>query len=483
MFTTNQKQMLKTEMTDYEIDQMAKALECISDEQSSQEKMRLWDELKYAKRLSQLRNLLQNGDFEDIFKGWTTSNHNTICENNPIFTGHYLNMPGANVINGSVFPTYIYQKIDESNLKPYTRYQIRGFVGSSKELRLMIVRYGKEINMIMNVPDDMTYTSSSYDTSYDCEQKLQQSINMEYDHLVSAASCTSIDSKSIVNTKRVECRNLHQFKFHIDTGELNIKQNLGIWVLFQISSSDGYATLDNLEVIEERPLIGEELEHVKQKEKKWHQQMKKRQMETKQTYDQAKQAVNLLFTNTQQLKYTTTLLHIKQAEQLVQSIPYVHNEWLSDVPGTNYDLYTDLNTRIAQARYLYDVRNVITNGNFTQGLQGWHSEGKVDVQQIDKTSVLVLSNWSTGVSQNLHVQLHQGYMLRVTARKEGFGKGYVAIMDCKNNQETLTFTYCDEGYITKTVEVFPESNHVRIEVGETEGSFYIESIELLCLAE
>ncbi|KIQ76783.1 pesticidal protein, partial [Bacillus sp. L_1B0_8] len=42
---------------------------------------------------------------------------------------------------------------------------------------------------------------------------------------------------------------------------------------------------------------------------------------------------------------------------------------------------------------------------------------------------------------------------------------------------------CEEGYITKTVDVFPDTDCVRIEIGETEGSFYIESIELICMNE
>nr|WP_237982485.1 hypothetical protein [Bacillus thuringiensis] len=66
-------------------------------------------------------------------------------------------------------------------------------------------------------------------------------------------------------------------------------------------------------------------------------------------------------------------------------------------------------------------------------------------------------------------------------KKEGHGKGYVTVMDCNGHQETLKFTSCEEGYMTKTVEVLPQSNHVRIEIGETEDTFYIESIELICL--
>ncbi|RCX31375.1 hypothetical protein DEU45_1681 [Bacillus sp. AG102] len=96
---------------------------------------------------------------------------------------------------------------------------------------------------------------------------------------------------------------------------------------------------------------------------------------------------------------------------------------------------------------------------------------------------MVLSNWSAGVSQNVHLQHNHGYVLRVIAKKEGPGNGYVTLMDCEENQEKLTFTSCEEGYITKTVDVFPDTDCVRIEIGETEGSFYIESIELICMNE
>nr|BAD67158.1 hypothetical protein [Bacillus thuringiensis] len=483
MFTSGGKNMLKLETTDYEIDKMANYVKNMSDEQYSQEKMMQWNDIKYAKQLSQARNLLQNGDFEDLFSGWTTSNQMSIQADNATFKGNYLHMSGARDIYGTIFPTYIYQKIDESKLKPYTRYLVRGFVGSSKDLELVVMHYGKEIDTVMNVPNDIPYVPSMpvCNELYDGEQQPYPNGNVGYYNPmpVSTSSYTSDACQCMPGKKHVVCHDSHQFKFHIDTGEVDYNTNLGIWVLFKISSPDGYATLDNLEVIEEGPVRGEALTHVKQKEKKWNQQMEKKRMETKQAYDRAKQAVDALFTG-EELNYNVTLSHIKNADDLVQSIPYVHNEWLRDVPGMNYDIYQELNARIMQASYLYDARNVITNGNFAQGLQGWHAEGKVEVQQLNGTTVLVLSNWSSGISQNLHVQHQHGYLLRVSAKKEGSGKGYVTLMGCNGKKETLTFTSCDGGYITKTVEVFPESDRVRIEIGETEGSFYVESIELLC---
>ncbi|TKI78252.1 pesticidial crystal protein, partial [Bacillus mycoides] len=233
----------------------------------------LWDEVKHAKYLSQSRNLLQNGDFEDLFNSWTTSNNMSIQTDNSTFKGHYLNMPGARDIDRTLFPTYIYQKIDESKLKPYTRYQIRGFVGGSKELKLMVIRYGKEIDTIMNVPNDIPYVPSmpSCNELYTSEQSLHQNSNVGYYNPM--PDYTSNTYQCMSDQKQVICHDSHQFKFHIDTGEVDYNTNLGMLVLFKISSPDGYATLDNLEVIEEGSLIGEALAHVKHKEKKWHQHM------------------------------------------------------------------------------------------------------------------------------------------------------------------------------------------------------------------
>ncbi|AFU17353.1 Cry40-like protein (plasmid) [Bacillus thuringiensis MC28] len=485
MYTNNMKTTLKLETTDYEIDQAAISIECMSDEQDLQEKMMLWDEVKLAKQLSQSRNLLYNGNFEDSSNGWKTSNNITIQLGNLIFKGKYLNMPGARDIYGTIFPTYVYQKIEESKLKSYTRYRVRGFVGSSKDLKLMVTRYGKEIDASMDVPNGLAYMQPNLSCGdYRCDSSSPSMMSQGYPTPYTDGYASDMYAcPSNFGKKHVKCHDRHPFDFHIDTGELDINTNLGICILFKISNPDGYATLGNLEVIEEGPLTGEALAHVKQKEKKWNQQMEKKRSETQQVYDPAKQAVDALFTNAQgeELHYHITLDHIQNANQLVQSIPYVHHAWLPDAPGMNYDVYQGLNARIMQAYNLYDARNVITNGDFTQGLMGWHVTGKVDVQQMDEASVLVLSNWSAGVSQNLHAQDHHGYMLRVIAKKEGPGKGYVTMMDCNGHQETLKFTSCEEGYMTKTVEVFPESDRVRIEIGETEGTFYIDSIELLCM--
>ncbi|PEU80287.1 pesticidial crystal protein, partial [Bacillus thuringiensis] len=246
MYTNAMKNTLKIETTDYEIDQAAISIECMSGEQNPQEKMMLWDEVKQAKQLSQSRNLLYNGDFEDASNGWKSSYTIEIRKNSPIFKGQYLHMFGARDVLGEVFPTYVYQKIDESKLKPYTRYRVRGFVGSSKDLKLVVTRYGKEIDAIMDVPDDLAYmqpTPSCGD--YRCESSSQSMMIQGYPTPVTTDGYASdrYAYPSNLDKKRVKCHDRHSFDFHIDTGGLDINTNVGILVLFKISNPDGYATL------------------------------------------------------------------------------------------------------------------------------------------------------------------------------------------------------------------------------------------------
>ncbi|MED3019983.1 hypothetical protein P4378_34100, partial [Bacillus thuringiensis] len=36
-------------------------------------------------------------------------------------------------------------------------------------------------------------------------------------------------------------------------------------------------------------------------------------------------------------------------------------------------------------------------------------------------------------------------------------------------------------YTTKTIELFPDTDQVRVDISETEGMFKVESVELICL--
>ncbi|MEC5308820.1 pesticidial crystal protein, partial [Bacillus thuringiensis] len=476
VFTDYTKNSLKPETTDYEIDQIANEIETISEEQNPQEKMMLLDEIKHAKQLSYARNLLQNGDFQDLIS-WTINNDVTVQTKNTVFKEYALQMPGARIIENTVFPTDLYQKIDESKLKSYTRYLVRGFIESSKDLEIYIKRYDKEIHNIMNVPNDLVFMNS-YEQTHPYSSSYISNTNNNVCHC---------ESNMISST----CQEPHAFSFPIDTGNLDFNENPGIQLLFKISNPDGYATLGNLEIIEERSLTEKEIQTVNEREQKWKQTKEKEQRETEQVYSQAQQAVQFLFKNNHMLQLETTMSDIVTADQLIDQIPYVYHEWFPHEPGINYTLYTDLKQQISQAYTLYQNRNFVQNGNFRYGTTNWNISPDATVQQIDNTSVLVIPNWSTQVSQQINLQSNQQYVVRVIAKKEGTGTGYITMSDCANHIQTLQFNTCGNinntmcqsnlEYSTKTMYFTPHTNQVRIDIGETEGTFKISSIELLCV--
>ncbi|PNK22471.1 hypothetical protein CBR59_30190 [Bacillus thuringiensis] len=477
---TNTKDALQTSVTDYQVNQAANLVECLSDELYPNEKRMLWDAVKEAKRLVQARNLLQDTGFNVINgeNGWTGSTGIEVVEGDVLFKDRSLRLPSAREIDTETYPTYLYQQIDESLLKPYTRYRLRGFIGSSQDLEIKLIRH-RANQIVKNVPDNLLPDVRPVNSCGGVDRCSEQ----QY-----------VDANLALENNG-ENRNMssdsHAFSFHMDTGEIDLNENTGIWVVFKIPTTNGYATLGNLELVEEGPLSGDALERLQREEQQWKLQRTKRREETDRKYMAAKQAIDRLFADyqDQQLNSGVEMSDLLAAQNLVQSIPYVYNEMFPEIPGMNYTNFTELTNRLQQAWNLYDLRNAIPNGDFRNGLSDWNATSDINVQQLNDTSVLVIPNWNSQVSQQFTVQPNYRYVLRVTARKEGAGDGYVIIRDGTNQTETLAFNTCDNdagvlstnqaSYITKTVEFTPSTEQVWIDMSETEGVFNIESVELV----
>nr|AFH78109.1 Cry8x [Bacillus thuringiensis] len=488
---TNTKDGLRPGVTDYEVNQAANLVECLSDDLYPNEKRLLFDAVKEAKRLSEARNLLQDPDFQEINgeNGWTASTGIEVVEGDALFKGRYLRLPGAREMDTETYPTYLYQKVEEGVLKPYTRYRLRGFVGSSQGLEISTIRHQTN-RIVKNVPDDLLPDVPPVNS----DGRINRCSEQKY------VNSRLEGERGLPNGNR--SAEAHEFSLPIDIGELDYNENAGIWVGFKITDPEGYATLGNLELVEEGPLSGDALERLQREEQQWKLQMTKRREETDRKYTAAKQAVDRLYADyqDQQLNPNVEITDITAAQNLIQSIPYVYNEMFPEIQGMNYTKYTELTNRLQQAWGLYDQRNAIPNGDFRNELSNWNTTSGVNVQQINNTSVLVMPNWDGQVSQQFTVQPNQRYVLRVTARKEGVGNGYVSIRDGGNQTETLTFSASDyntdsvyntqvsntnglyneqTGYTTKTVTFIPYTDQVWIEMSETEGMFYIESVELI----
>ncbi|MCR6855022.1 insecticidal delta-endotoxin Cry8Ea1 family protein [Paenibacillus jamilae] len=574
LFTNTNPRRLKTDVTDYHIDQVSNLVACLSDEFCLDEKRELLEKVKYAKRLSDERNLLQDPNFTSINKqpdfistneqsnftsiheqsehGWWGSENITIQEGNDVFKENYVTLPGT---FNECYPTYLYQKIGESELKAYTRYQLRGYIEDSQDLEIYLIRYNAK-HETLDVPGTESLWPLSVESPIGrCGEPNRCAPHFEWNPDL---DCSCRDGEKCAHHS-------HHFSLDIDVGCTDLHENLGVWVVFKIKTQEGHARLGNLEFIEEKPLLGEALSRVKRAEKKWRDKREKLQLETKRVYTEAKEAVDALFVDSQydRLQADTNIGMIHAADKLVHRIREAYLSELPVIPGVNAEIFEELEGHIITAISLYDARNVVKNGDFNNGLTCWNVKGHVDVQQSHHRSDLVIPEWEAEVSQAVRVCPGCGYILRVTAYKEGYGEGCVTIHEIENNTDELKFknreeeevyptdtgtcndytahqgtagcadacnsrnagyedayevdttasvnykptyeeeTYTDvrrdnhceydrgyvnyppvpAGYVTKELEYFPETDTVWIEIGETEGKFIVDSVELLLMEE
>nr|AAD04732.1 Cry1Ea4 [Bacillus thuringiensis] len=552
LFTSTNQLGLKTDVTDYHIDQVSNLVECLSDEFCLDEKRELSEKVKHAKRLSDERNLLQDPNFRGINRqpdrGWRGSTDITIQGGDDVFKENYVTLPGT---FDECYPTYLYQKIDESKLKAYTRYELRGYIEDSQDLEIYLIRYNAKHETV-NVPGTGSlWPLSAQSPIGKCGEPNRCAPHLEWNPNL---DCSCRDGEKCAHHS-------HHFSLDIDVGCTDLNEDLGVWVIFKIKTQDGYARLGNLEFLEEKPLLGEALARVKRAEKKWRDKCEKLEWETNIVYKEAKESVDALFVNSQydRLQADTNIAMIHAADKRVHSIREAYLPELSVIPGVNAAIFEELEGRIFTAFSLYDARNVIKNGDFNNGLSCWNVKGHVDVEeQNNHRSVLVVPEWEAEVSQEVRVCPGRGYILRVTAYKEGYGEGCVTIHEIEDNTDELKFSNCVEeevypnntvtcnnytatqeehegtytsrnrgydeayesnssvhasvyeeksytdrrrenpcesnrgygdytplpaGYVTKELEYFPETDKVWIEIGETEGTFIVDSVELLLMEE
>ncbi|EEM68354.1 MULTISPECIES: phosphatidylinositol-specific phospholipase C domain-containing protein [Bacillus cereus group] len=448
---------LQLSITDYDIDYTAYLVDCMSSDICSQEKMALLDQIKFAKRLSRKRNLLNDGDFRlsnwSDENGWRRNAHVIFASD---YQGRYANMPAATTAeNGTIVPTYLYQQVSESKLKPYTQYLVRGVVENSQDLEVFVLRYAKEVSKKINILNDNSYPNLLHTNrdGHQCYERYPKQIMIQ----------NSID----------RYKKPHEFTYHIDIGELNLNEGPGVCVGFKIRTTDGIATLANIEMVEVQPLKGDALARIKKREQKWKQKWIEKRMKIEEAVQVAQDAIQHLFTCPQQnrLKWTTSLTDIEYAETLISKIPYSYDQLslgeFPMLPREAYDILQQLSAAVTKAQALYAQRNIVRNGNFRDELSNWNATGGIEVQPSQNTpSMLVIKDWSASISQDVCVNPEHSYLLRVTARKEGLGKGYVTISDCmENNTETMIFVSDEEKMVS--TESLRDTTIESARIGET----------------
>ncbi|PEA00627.1 hypothetical protein CON37_31330, partial [Bacillus cereus] len=98
----------------------------------------------------------------------------------------------------------------------------------------------------MHVPDDIIPTNpctGAYPLEQDSYPVVTNQVIPQY---MSYNSCGN-GSHGMIPQTNVVCADPHEWQCHIDTGELDMIQNLGIWVGFKIGTTEGIANLDHVE--------------------------------------------------------------------------------------------------------------------------------------------------------------------------------------------------------------------------------------------
>ncbi|MED3275621.1 hypothetical protein BK703_03215 [Bacillus thuringiensis serovar silo] len=443
LFESSTYMELASNVSSYNIDQAAMKVDALSSYMFAKEKVLLRKLVNKAKALIQKRNLLVNGDFGS-YKGWLYGTLATISNDSPLFKCNYLLLEQLNTPVSS----YVYQKIEESQLKPYTRYKVSGFIAESKELELVVSRYDKEIYKKLNVPYADAFPISSDPTPNCCQLNL----------------CFNDNSDS------------HFFSYSIDVGALHPKFNPGIEFGLCVADANGIAKVGNLEIIEERSLTDQEIQVIQQKEKNWKVKVDREYKEISSVVEPIINKLNSFFKNgdwndevlshvTYQDVYSIVLPRLSKSEHW----------FMTNIPEEEAVILQEMKQALKRVLFYLEENNLVHNGNFIDDLNNWIVEGTVQIINGDNGNLaLQFSSWGATVSQTINIlnfDRDKQYKLRLY----GKGKGTVTI---EHGEEIENITFDTNQFTTKEhIFYFDASSFILSIQSECDVSI-IDSVEV-----
>ncbi|MGE9856355.1 insecticidal delta-endotoxin Cry8Ea1 family protein, partial [Bacillus sp. AF62] len=235
LFASGTQDALAKDVSDYDIEEVVLKVDALSDEVFGKEKKTLRKLVNQAKRLSKARNLLVGGNFDNL-DAWYRGRNVVNVSNHELLKSDHVLLPPP-----TLYPSYIFQKVEESNLKENTRYTVSGFIAHAEDLEIVVSRYGQEVKKVVQVPYGEAFPLTS-----------------------SGAICCPPRSTS--NGKPADP---HFFSYSIDVGTLDVEANPGIEFGLRIVERTGMARVSNLEIREDRPLTTNELRNVQRAARNW----------------------------------------------------------------------------------------------------------------------------------------------------------------------------------------------------------------------
>ncbi|EKS8368566.1 hypothetical protein QC456_000832 [Bacillus cereus] len=442
-------------VSDYWIDQVLLKVNALSDTVFPTQKEQLRQRLAQAKQISKARNLLVGGNFETLNK-WKLSRNAFLVAGHELFQGYHLELPPA--IDSVKYPSYAYQKIDESKLKTNTRYYVSAFIAQGSQLEIMVSRYGQEYSQILYVPAEMAKPISPDGGPNCCSP-----------HPCNCAAC---------NEEEVDS---HFFQVPIDVGNLQSSQNLGIEIGFKVASTDGFAKLSNIEVFEGRPLTTAEQRKASRLENEWKEEQQTKETERTQLLQQIQQRFNMLYTTPEHHTLRTETSYQHLLETMLPSLHHVYHWFMPDVPDSDYALYYELQQKLERGWDQYFSRNLLENGDFLEPLDdSWYTQGNVSLHTINNNTMLRLHHWDSLIRKNVSLPVvneDAEYVIRVI----GKGTGSVLIQNGTTTNK-LVFTNSRQ-METKEFHLQPEKEQLSLTIRSDANEFLVDAIEVILITD
>lgn len=457
LFTSINGNTLAAGITDYWIDQVALKIDALSDTIFVKEKSSLQQLVMKAKQYSKSRNLLVGGNFENL-EHWQNSRNIILVSHGDLFKGQYLELPPA--VDSSKYPTYMYQKVDESKLKPYTRYYVSGFIAQAHELKVMVSRYKKEIYETLHIPYEQSLPISSDSFSNCCSPN--------------PCPCSSCDGNTADS---------HFFSYAIDVGTLQPGLNPGIEFGFFISSTEGIGKLSNLEIVEARPLTAPETRKVQRTENMWLKEQNKKIQQTTKLIQQTRQILSKLYTTSDFYKLKGSVQYQDILNTILPELPDVYHWFMPDVRGTNYKQYVTFQAALERAFTLFESRNLIKNGDFNTSLTGWEVNGTAQIRRINNNPMLVLPHWDASVSRTISLPAlneDSEYLLRMISK----GKGKIILTHGTEEEPQIEILCATSSELYPLDHSFyPESGTFHLKIQSEGNEFIVDSVEIIEVPE
>ncbi|MED3275800.1 hypothetical protein BK703_00625 [Bacillus thuringiensis serovar silo] len=447
LFIENLHKNLKPDITDYWIDHVALKVDSLSDEIFGKEKKELRKLINYAKRLSKTRNLLIGGNFEKL-DNWYLGRKVVRIEGEKLFKGYHILIPPP-----IEYPSYVYQKIDEDKLKENTRYIISGFIAQANHLNIVVNRYGNEINHVLNV------------------------LNIDLVPTIPEALTNSCIAKIPLtfDNKRDVSSNFFSYSIHV--GSLQKQENIGIELGLRITKPTGFAKVNNIEIYEERPLTNQEIRKIKYLEAKWKHSFTQSESNVIAQLEPVLQQINALYQNSDWNKSIRSTVMFQDVRAIkLPHLPKQKHWFMEDRTDVHHTIIQQMQTSIQYAFSQLNDRNILQNGNFTDGLIGWIPDGNVQIilsEELNK--VISLSHWDASITQLLDIpdfNPNQEYQIRI------YGKGNGTIMIQHGNKiEVIHFS--SKVFMSKPSRYMTfETAAIELYIVSEGGEFIIDNIQL-----